>query len=164
MPEDKWLWNEPKTWHDIDRALQEISVLLDYLGTRPDGRLLAYFQDTQSRVADGAAKRTVPPCGSYTEFLNLNLQIRSAFQTGRPDLLPQMPAAAVGQPQLSAEGFVDLEPRLPRRGGRTFHRELDPADPRLHRPPLPARELVSTAARSPDRSGRDHTPRAAGCG
>ena len=31
MPEDKWLWNEPKTWHDIDRALQEISVLLDYL-------------------------------------------------------------------------------------------------------------------------------------
>jgi hypothetical protein len=105
MPDDNWLWNQPKTWHDINRALQDISVLLDYLGTLPDGRLLSYFEDTQSRVADSAAKHTVPPCAGYSEFLSLIFKIGSAFQTGRPDLLPELPAPPHGLP-LSAEAFL----------------------------------------------------------
>ena len=107
MPDDdKWLWNQPKTWHDIDRALHDISALLEYLGTAPDGRLLGYFADTQGRIGDGAAKRTVPPCASYTEFLSLIFQVSEAFQTGRQELLPTLPAPAEGQPKLSPEAFV----------------------------------------------------------
>ena len=107
MPDDdKWLWNQPKTWHDIDRALHDISALLEYLGTAPDGRLLGYFADTQGRIGDGGAKRTVPPCASYTEFLSLIFQVGEAFQTGRQELLPTLPAPAEGQPKLSPEAFV----------------------------------------------------------
>ena len=32
MPDEKWLQNEPQSWHDINRALQDISLLLTYLG------------------------------------------------------------------------------------------------------------------------------------
>jgi len=106
MPDDKWLWDQPKNWHEIGRALRDIEVLLGYLGTQPDGRLLAYFADTQSRVGDGAARRTVPPCSSYPQFLDLITQISAAFETGRqsalPDALPKQPD---GKP-VSAEGFV----------------------------------------------------------
>jgi len=56
MASGKWLFDQPKTWHDINRALHDIAVLLEFLGTTPDSRLLSYFQDTQGRVADGAAK------------------------------------------------------------------------------------------------------------
>ena len=31
MPDEKWLQNEPQSWHDINRALQDISLLLTYL-------------------------------------------------------------------------------------------------------------------------------------
>ncbi|HSU06097.1 MAG TPA: hypothetical protein VLI93_11030 [Acetobacteraceae bacterium] len=56
MASGKWLFDQPKTLHDINRALHDIAVLLEFLGTTPDSRLLSYFQDTQGRVADGAAK------------------------------------------------------------------------------------------------------------
>jgi hypothetical protein len=106
MSEDKWLWSEPQTWHDINRALHDISVLLEYLGKIPDARLLSYFKDTQDQVGEVAVKRTAPPCSSYTEFLNLIFQISSAFQTGRPDLLPTLPTPSDHQAPLSATGFV----------------------------------------------------------
>jgi hypothetical protein len=106
MSEEKWLWSQPQTWHDINRALHDISVLLEYLGKTPDARLLSYFKDTQDQVGEAAAKRTVPPCSSYTEFLNLIFQISSAFQTGRPDLLPALPTPSDHQAPLSATGFV----------------------------------------------------------
>jgi hypothetical protein len=40
MPDEKWLQNEPQSWHDINRALQDISLLLTYLGKLSgEGRL-----------------------------------------------------------------------------------------------------------------------------
>ncbi|MBS0561836.1 MAG: hypothetical protein JSR21_17440 [Proteobacteria bacterium] len=106
MPDDKWLWNQPKNWHEIGRALRDIEVLLGYLGTQPDGRLLAYFADTQSKVGDGAAKRTVPPCASYPQFLDLITQISAAFETGDERALPKNLPAQPGGTPVSAEGFV----------------------------------------------------------
>ncbi|MCW3473466.1 hypothetical protein [Limobrevibacterium gyesilva] len=103
MPDDRWLWDQPKLWHDINRALQDISILLQHLGQMPEARLLTYFEDTQNRMADSASKNTVPPCASYPEFLNCLFQIASAFQTGRRD---QLPANPPGRP----DGMAPLDP------------------------------------------------------
>jgi hypothetical protein len=104
MPDEKWLQNEPQSWHDISRALQDISLLLTYLGTLPEGRLLSFFDDTQSKISTSTARTTLPPCPSYPEFLNRLAEISSAFQTGRRPATP--PAGADGHPPLGPEGFV----------------------------------------------------------
>lgn len=104
MPDDRWLWSEPKSWHEVNRALQDISLLLNYLGELPEARLLSYFGDTQNRISDGPSKKTVPPCASYPEFLNRLHEIASAFQTGR--FTPQLAPAAEGQAPVSAVAFV----------------------------------------------------------
>jgi hypothetical protein len=79
----KWLWNQPKSWHAMNRALNDIAVLLNYLNELPDSRLLSYFKATQDRVLDGRTRNTVPPCDSYAAFLNRLDEIASAFETGR---------------------------------------------------------------------------------
>lgn len=106
MSGDNWLSDQPKTWHDLNRALQDVSVLLQYLGEMPEARLLSYFADTQTRIAEGSVKRTVPPCASYAEFLNQLSQIGAAFETGRPDLLPPALPAADSREPLSSIAFV----------------------------------------------------------
>ncbi len=83
MPDEKWLQNEPQSWHDINRALQDVSLLLEYLGALPEGRLLSFFEDTQRNLSASATKTTVPPCASYPEFLNRLADISRAFQTGQ---------------------------------------------------------------------------------
>jgi hypothetical protein len=104
MPEEKWLQNEPQSWHDINRALQDISLILGFLGTLPEGRLLSFFDDTQSKISASAARTTLPPCASYSEFLNRLAEISSAFQTGRR---PTIPAPGPdGRAPLGSEGFV----------------------------------------------------------
>ena len=86
MPEEpgKWLWDQPKSWHAMNRTLHDIAVLLNYLNELPDSRLLSYFKATQDRVLDGRTRNTVPPCDSYAEFLDRLDIIAAAFQTGRP--------------------------------------------------------------------------------
>jgi hypothetical protein len=104
MSDEKWLMNEPQSWHDINRALQDISLILTYLGTLPEGRLLSFFDDTLSKISAPAARTTLPPCTGYPEFLNRLADISSAFQTGRR---PRTPAPGPdGRPPLSPEGFV----------------------------------------------------------
>lgn len=104
MSNEKWLQNEPQSWHDINRALQDISLVLAYLGTLPEGRLLSFFDDTQGKISASATKTTLPPCSSYTEFLNRITEIGSAFQTGqRP---PTPPPGPDGRAPLGPEGFV----------------------------------------------------------
>ena len=104
MPDEKWLQNEPQSWHSINRALQDIASLLAYLGSLPEGRLMSYFDDTQGKMSSPAARTTLPPCPSYPEFLNRLTEIGSAFQTGgRP---PAALAGPAGRPPLSPEGFV----------------------------------------------------------
>ena len=105
MQDDRWLWSEPKSWHEVNRALQDISLLLNYLGELPEARLLSYFGDTQNRIADGPSKKTVPPCASYPEFLHRLHEIASAFQTGR--FTQRDPSSgAEAQPPVSAVAFV----------------------------------------------------------
>ena len=82
MSNEKWLQNEPQSWHYINRALQDISLVLAYLGTLPEGRLLSFFDDTQGKISASATKTTLPPCSSYTEFLN---RITEAYRQN-PDL------------------------------------------------------------------------------
>ena len=82
MSDQQWLNSQPKSWHDLNRALHDISVLLQYIGEMPDARLLFYFSDTRDQIADGMPRRTTPPCNSYTEFLNRLFKINSAFETG----------------------------------------------------------------------------------
>ena len=69
MPEDRWLWGQPKTWHEMNRALADVSILLEYMGQLPDGRLQAYFEDTQSKIVTTGARRTAAPCRHYGHFL-----------------------------------------------------------------------------------------------
>jgi hypothetical protein len=104
MPEEKWLQNEPQSWHDINRALQDISLILGFLGTLPEGRLLSFFDDTQSKISASAARTTLPPCASYSEFLNRLAEISSAFQTGQRPTTP--PPGPDGRAPLGPEGFV----------------------------------------------------------
>lgn len=107
MSAHPWLSDQPKTWHEMNCALQDISTLLQYLGELPDGRLLSYFDDTRTHMADGGPRRSVPPCSSYSTFLNRVFEIDAAFQTGRFDGLPACAAASPGAPEgLSSTGFV----------------------------------------------------------
>jgi hypothetical protein len=106
MREDSWLWDQPKLWHDINRALQDISILLEHLGQMPEARLLTYFADTQNRMANSASKNTVPPCANYPDFLNCLFMIASAFQTGRRELIPVIPPRGDGLPPLDPISFV----------------------------------------------------------
>jgi hypothetical protein len=104
MPNEKWLHDEPKSWHDVNRALQDISVLMEYLAALPEGRLLSYFTDTQNQVSSASPKITLPPCATYPEFLNRLAEINSAFQSGTA---PSLAAAATdGKPMLSPIGFI----------------------------------------------------------
>lgn len=82
----KWLWDQPKSWHAMDRALHDIAVLLNYLNELPDSRLLSYFKATQDRVLDGRTRSTVPPCEDYAGFLDQLDEIAAAFQTGHAPL------------------------------------------------------------------------------
>ena len=101
MPDEKWLWDQPKSWHAMNRALHDIAVLLNHLNELPDSRLLSYFKATQDRVSEGGARNTVPPCDSYAEFLDRLDAIAAAFQTGRP------PPEREAQPALGAVAFVE---------------------------------------------------------
>ncbi|HEY4041930.1 MAG TPA: hypothetical protein VGM32_08805 [Rhodopila sp.] len=103
MPDEKWLQNEPQSWHDLNRALQDISTLLAYLGALPEGRLLSFFDDTQSKISTPATRITLPPCPSYPEFLDRLTEISRAFQAGQR---PETPVRADGAHSLSPEGFV----------------------------------------------------------
>lgn len=103
----RWLSDQPKTWHEVNRALQDISVLLQYLGEMPDARLLAYFEDTQKHASDPGTRPAVAPCPIYSEFLNRLFRTEAAFQTGRPDELPVSFAPSPGEKEgLSPVGFV----------------------------------------------------------
>jgi hypothetical protein len=99
MPDEKWLWDQPKSWHAMNRALHDIGVLLDYLNELPDSRLLGYFKATQDRVSELGARNTLPPCDSYPEFLDRLDAIAAAFQTGCK------PTEHAGQP--GAVAFID---------------------------------------------------------
>jgi hypothetical protein len=58
MPEGKWLWDQPMSWHAMNQSLHDIGVLLNYLSELPDSRLLSYFKATQDRITtDGAPTR-----------------------------------------------------------------------------------------------------------
>jgi hypothetical protein len=105
MPGEKWLWDQPKSWHAMNRALHDIDVLLNHLNELPDSRLLSYFKATQDRVSEGRARDTVPPCGSYAEFLDRLDAIAAAFQTGRPPL--DHAPRREGDAALGAVAFVD---------------------------------------------------------
>ncbi len=107
MSAPPWLSDQPKTWHEMNCALQDISTLLQHLGELPDARLLSYFDDTRTHMADGGPRRSVPPCSNYPMFLNRLFEIDAAFQTGRSDGLPPIPATSPGTPEgLSPTGFV----------------------------------------------------------
>jgi hypothetical protein len=105
MPDERWLWDQPKTWHAMNRALHDIGVLLDYLNELPDSRLLSYFKATQDRILDPGPRNTVPPCDSYAGFLNRLDEIAAAFQTGRPP--PGEESGRSGSPTVGAAAFVD---------------------------------------------------------
>jgi hypothetical protein len=106
VPEGKWLWNQPKIWHEVNRALQDIAVLLEYIGKLPDARLLSYFDDTRSQIADGAIKNALPPVGCYPAFLSCLSDIAAAFESGDKNLLPHIPARSDQCAPLTAIGFV----------------------------------------------------------
>ncbi|HEY8288912.1 MAG TPA: hypothetical protein VIG49_06560 [Acetobacteraceae bacterium] len=104
MPDaTKWLWDEPKSWHELNRALLDVAVLLDFLGEMPEARLLSYFEDTRARVADAVTRATMPPCSSYRVFLDRLSEISAAFQTGKvPPARPDPDGAA----SIGPAGFV----------------------------------------------------------
>ena len=101
-----WLRDQPATWHEMNRALQDVAILLQFLGEQPDARLLGYFKDTQTKLADGASRRSVPPCDDYAAFLRRLFQIASAFQTGRLDSLPEEDRKGAEAGCCSAVAFV----------------------------------------------------------
>jgi hypothetical protein len=136
MTGEKWLWDQPKSWHAMNRALHDIAVLLNYLNELPDSRLLSYFKATQDRVSEDRAQNTVPPCDSYAEFLDRLDAIAAAFQTGRPP--PDPAPGGDGQPTLGAVAFVnwsrDFLAAVRRR--RSGHREFDLRDAAIRDPPI----------------------------
>src|SRR5271166_1911079 len=102
-----WLSDQPNTWHEVNLALRDTSVLLQYLGEMPDARLLAYFEDTRKRASDTGMRPAAAPCPNYSEFLNRLFMIEAAFQTGRADeLAASFPPASGEKEGLSPVGFV----------------------------------------------------------
>ncbi|MBV9251747.1 MAG: hypothetical protein JO227_21210 [Acetobacteraceae bacterium] len=75
-----------------------------YLGKLPDARLMAYFEDTHNRIADGVTRPAIPPCASYAAFLTHLSDISAAFQAGR---VPEpLPPGRDGSPPLAPEAFI----------------------------------------------------------
>jgi hypothetical protein len=72
---------EPFFNKEIDAALRDTVVLLEFLGRASDGRLQSHFQDTRDQVAGTSSKKTTPPCKSYFEFLNRLSVIHGRFRT-----------------------------------------------------------------------------------
>jgi hypothetical protein len=105
MPDEKWLWDQPASWHAMNRSLHDIGVLLNYLTELPDSRLLSYFKATRESVTDGVPRNTAPPCDSYALFLDRLDAIAAAFQTGRRP--PDPPPGSPGSPVLGPVAFVD---------------------------------------------------------
>jgi hypothetical protein len=105
MPDEKWLWDQPASWHAMNRSLHHIGVLLNYLTELPDSRLLLYFKATRESVTDGVPRNTAPPCDSYALFLDRLDAIAAAFQTGRRP--PDPPPGSPGSPTLGHVAFVD---------------------------------------------------------
>jgi hypothetical protein len=108
----RWLEDQPETWHAVDRALHDCSVLLEYLGKLPEARLLAYFDDTKGQIVNAPLKNAVPPTPCYSLFLNELARIAKAFQTGQTPADPSPPAgrteagAASKCPPLDPVSFV----------------------------------------------------------
>lgn len=103
----RWLEDEPRTWHDVNRALQDVSILLQYLGQLPEARLPAYFDDTKGRLIGDGLKNAVPPTPCYAEFLNRLFEIANDFRAGHPPPAEARAAPAAGQcPPLGPIGFV----------------------------------------------------------
>src|SRR5271165_5204957 len=50
MPDEKWLWDRPHSWHAVNRSLLDIGVLLNHLNELPDSRLLVRSYPLQERA------------------------------------------------------------------------------------------------------------------
>lgn len=99
---------EPFFTKEIDAALRDTVVLLQFLGRASDGRLQSHFQDTRDQVAGTSSKKTTPPCKSYFEFLNRLSAIHGRFRKAEgqkdQDWLFELPKE--GDPALSDCAFV----------------------------------------------------------
>ncbi len=105
MSDEKWLWDQPHSWHAVNRALLDIDVLLNHLNELPDSRLLGYFEETKQRIVGGTTRSTAPPCDSYAKFLDRLHEVAAAFQTG---CAPTEPAATSdGRTPLGPIAFVE---------------------------------------------------------
>jgi hypothetical protein len=64
---------------DVVSALEEVGILLGYLGREPDARLQSCFADTNK--SDSVAKFPVkPPTTSYADFLNRISELQSSVR------------------------------------------------------------------------------------
>ena len=64
MPDEKWLWDRPHSWHAVNRSLLDIGVLLNHLNELPDSRLLVrrnskFGPHKAVEVEDDSARRWV---------------------------------------------------------------------------------------------------------
>lgn len=58
----------PNLARDVEEAIADTELLVEYLGRKPDSRLQAQFDDSPDKVSSRLAAK--PPCESYLEFLN----------------------------------------------------------------------------------------------
>jgi hypothetical protein len=104
MSDQKWLWDQPQSWHAVNRALLDIGVLLNYLNELPDARLMSYFSETDG-AANPQLRAATPPCDRYSDFLNGVAAVSAAFQTGTKP--PEMPPGRGGTAPLDPVAFVN---------------------------------------------------------
>ena len=106
MPGERWLWDQPKSWHAMNRALHDIDVLLNHLNELPDSRLLSYFKATQDHRA--AAMRSF-----WTGWMRLRRRFRLAVR--RSITLRGAKGTRHSAPSHSSTGAVTSLPLLPLR-------------------------------------------------
>lgn len=71
---------EPNPHFDVSTAIldvfEEVNILLEFLGRRPDSRLQAHFEEGRGNLAAPTHLLSAPPCSKYAEFLARLISIR----------------------------------------------------------------------------------------
>jgi hypothetical protein len=64
---------------EINAAIRDTGVILEYLALAPNSHLQSQFKDTRDRAGSSTVMSIAPPCEDYSEFLNRLTEIRSRY-------------------------------------------------------------------------------------
>jgi hypothetical protein len=94
---------------EIARTIEDVRVLLEFLGRQADNLLQAQFEDTRAGLGATMRRLAVPPCRTYRHFLNRFTVLQSKIHNPTQDTpSPTRVSPAEGDEELSDLAFLYL--------------------------------------------------------